>query len=45
MIVSGFGLDEDDVHSPNESYSVHALDLNHRASRELLLALGGLRPT
>jgi acetylornithine deacetylase/succinyl-diaminopimelate desuccinylase-like protein len=42
VIVSGFGSDADDVHSPNESYSVRALELNHQASRELLLAMGEL---
>ena len=42
VVVGGFALDGDDIHSPDESYSLASLELNHRASREILLALGGL---
>ncbi len=42
VIVSGFGLAEDEIHAPNESFVVANLDLGERCARELLLALAAL---
>jgi acetylornithine deacetylase/succinyl-diaminopimelate desuccinylase-like protein len=41
-IVSGFVLDADAIHAPNESYRLESLRLGERAARELYLALGRL---
>jgi acetylornithine deacetylase/succinyl-diaminopimelate desuccinylase-like protein len=41
-VLSGFVLDEDAIHAPNESYRVESLRLGERAARELYLALGEL---
>ncbi len=42
-VVSGFGLPEDAFHAPNESYSLHSLELGERAARELYASLASLR--
>jgi len=42
VIVSGFGLADDEIHAPNESFTVTNLDLGERCARELLLALAAL---
>ncbi|HEY5143381.1 MAG TPA: M20/M25/M40 family metallo-hydrolase [Solirubrobacteraceae bacterium] len=42
VIVSGFGLADDDIHAPDESYRLESLELGLRAARELLLALADL---
>jgi acetylornithine deacetylase/succinyl-diaminopimelate desuccinylase-like protein len=41
-IVSGFGLPEDDIHAPNESYRLESLALGEAAARELYAALARL---
>lgn len=38
-VFSGFALDEDAVHGPDESFRVDALELGYRAARELLAEL------
>jgi acetylornithine deacetylase/succinyl-diaminopimelate desuccinylase-like protein len=43
-IVSGFVLDADAIHAPNESFRLESLRLGQRAGRELYLALAELRP-
>jgi acetylornithine deacetylase/succinyl-diaminopimelate desuccinylase-like protein len=42
-IVSGFVLDADAIHAPNESFRLESLRLGERAARELYLALAELR--
>jgi hypothetical protein len=42
VIVSGFGLNEDQIHAPDESYSLHSLQWGEAAARELYLALATL---
>jgi acetylornithine deacetylase/succinyl-diaminopimelate desuccinylase-like protein len=42
-IVSGFVLDADAIHAPNESYRLESLRLGERSARELYLALGSLK--
>ena len=42
VIVSGFGLAEDEIHAPNESFTLDHLDLSERCARELLQALAAL---
>ena len=42
-IVSGFGLPEDDIHAPNESYRLESLELGERTARELLTGLAALK--
>ena len=42
VIVSGFGLPEDALHAPNESYALASLDWGEAAARELYLALASL---
>lgn len=41
-IVSGFGLPDDSIHAPDESYRLRSLELGAAASRELLAALAAL---
>jgi acetylornithine deacetylase/succinyl-diaminopimelate desuccinylase-like protein len=41
-VLSGFALAADDIHAPNESFRLEALQLGERASRELYAALAGL---
>ena len=43
-IVSGFVLDADAIHGPNESYRLESLRLGERAARELYVALADLEP-
>ena len=42
VIVGGFGLPEDAIHAPNESYALRSLEWGEAAARELYLALAGL---
>ena len=42
VIVSGFGLAEDEIHAPNESFVFDHFDLSERCARELLQALAAL---
>ena len=42
-ILSGFALDADGIHGPNESYRLESLALGERAARELYAALATLR--
>ena len=35
VIVGGFGLPEDAIHAPDESYSLHSLEWGEAAAREL----------
>ena len=42
VIVSGFALNEDQIHAPDESYSLHSLEWGQAAARELYTALAGL---
>jgi acetylornithine deacetylase/succinyl-diaminopimelate desuccinylase-like protein len=42
-VVSGFTLPDDAFHAPNESYSLHSLELGERSARELYSAFAGLR--
>jgi acetylornithine deacetylase/succinyl-diaminopimelate desuccinylase-like protein len=41
-VVSGFVLDGDAIHAPNESFRLESLRMGERSARELYLALGGL---
>jgi acetylornithine deacetylase/succinyl-diaminopimelate desuccinylase-like protein len=41
-VVSGFVLDGDAIHAPNESFRLESLRLGERSAHELYLALGGL---
>ena len=41
-IVSGFGLPDDSIHAPDESYRLRSIELGQAASRELLTALSAL---
>ena len=41
-IVSGFGLPDDDIHAPNESYRLESLALGERTARELLVSMAEL---
>lgn len=43
VIVGGFGLPDDAIHAPNESYRLRSLELGEASARELYLALGELR--
>jgi acetylornithine deacetylase/succinyl-diaminopimelate desuccinylase-like protein len=43
-VVSGFVLDADAIHAPNESYRLESLRLGERSARELYLALAELKP-
>jgi acetylornithine deacetylase/succinyl-diaminopimelate desuccinylase-like protein len=42
VVVTGFALDDDAIHAPNESYRLVALELGEAASRELYQALAAL---
>ena len=42
VIVGGFGLPEDEIHAPDESYRVESLRLGQATARELLPALARL---
>ncbi len=42
VIVSGFGLPDDAVHAPDESYALSSLEWGQAAARELYLALAAL---
>jgi acetylornithine deacetylase/succinyl-diaminopimelate desuccinylase-like protein len=41
-VVSGFGLPDDDIHAPDESYRLESLELGARTARELLGSLAAL---
>ena len=41
-VVSGFGLPEDDIHAPDESYRLESLELGARTARELLTSFAAL---
>jgi acetylornithine deacetylase/succinyl-diaminopimelate desuccinylase-like protein len=41
-VVSGFGLPDDDIHAPNESYSLRSLELGRRSARALYEELAGI---
>ena len=41
-IVSGFGLPQDDIHAPDESFALASLELGRRAARALYEDLAGL---
>jgi acetylornithine deacetylase/succinyl-diaminopimelate desuccinylase-like protein len=42
-VLSGFALDADGIHGPDESYRLESLALGERAARELYAALSALR--
>jgi acetylornithine deacetylase/succinyl-diaminopimelate desuccinylase-like protein len=42
-VLSGFALDADGIHGPDESYRLESLELGERAARELYAALSALR--
>ncbi len=42
VIVGGFGLPDDHIHAPNESYALRALELGEASARELYQALAAL---
>ena len=42
-VLSGFALDADGIHGPDESYRLESLALGERAARELYAALATLR--
>ncbi|MDX6665716.1 MAG: hypothetical protein QOG68_1922 [Solirubrobacteraceae bacterium] len=42
-VVGGFGLAEDAIHAPDESYRLRSLELGEASSRELLRAFAALR--
>jgi acetylornithine deacetylase/succinyl-diaminopimelate desuccinylase-like protein len=42
-IVTGFVLPDDPFHAPNESFSLHGLELGYKSARELLTGLAALR--
>jgi len=44
VIVSGFGLPEDRIHAPDESYALASLTWGEAAAIELYRALAGLQP-
>ena len=44
VIVSGFALAEDQIHAPDESFSLHSLEWGEAAARELYAALSTLSP-
>ncbi|HEX5618337.1 MAG TPA: M20/M25/M40 family metallo-hydrolase [Solirubrobacteraceae bacterium] len=43
VILSGFGLPQDNFHAPDESFALTSLDLGRRAARALYEDLAGLR--
>ncbi len=42
VIVGGFGLPEDAIHAPNESYALRSLELGEASARELFQGLASL---
>ena len=42
-VLSGFALDADGIHGPDESYRLESLALGERSARELYAALATLR--
>jgi acetylornithine deacetylase/succinyl-diaminopimelate desuccinylase-like protein len=44
VIVSGFAQNDDQIHAPDESYSLHSLKWGEAAARELYIALAALTP-
>ena len=42
-MLSGFALEADAIHAPDESYRLESLALGERAARELYAAFGTLR--
>ncbi|MGH2850071.1 MAG: peptidase M20, partial [Solirubrobacteraceae bacterium] len=42
VIVSGFGLPEDAIHAPDESYALRSLEWGEASSRELYAGLASL---
>jgi acetylornithine deacetylase/succinyl-diaminopimelate desuccinylase-like protein len=42
VIVSGFGLAEDQIHAPNESFALRSLEMGEAAARELYTSLAVL---
>jgi acetylornithine deacetylase/succinyl-diaminopimelate desuccinylase-like protein len=42
VVASGFGLADDAIHAPDESFSLRSLELGETAARELYLALAAL---
>jgi acetylornithine deacetylase/succinyl-diaminopimelate desuccinylase-like protein len=43
-VLSGFALDSDGIHGPNESYRLASLELGERAAYELYASLSALTP-
>jgi acetylornithine deacetylase/succinyl-diaminopimelate desuccinylase-like protein len=43
VILSGFGLGQDNIHAPDESFALASLDLGRRSARALYEDLAGLR--
>jgi acetylornithine deacetylase/succinyl-diaminopimelate desuccinylase-like protein len=43
-IVGGYGLPDDDIHAPNESFRLESLRLGEASARELYTSLARLRP-
>ena len=43
VIVAGYGLPEDAIHAPNESYALRALELGEASARELYQSLTALK--
>ena len=41
-VVSGYGLPDDDIHAPNESFRLESLELGARTARELLTGFAAL---
>ena len=43
VILSGFGLPQDNIHAPDESFAIASLELGRRTARALYEDLAGLR--